>query len=253
MTDWLYVDTHCHLDRYPDPRSILAGADRARVVTIAVTESPSAFQRQAALMRGAARLRIAIGMHPLAAHRISAVELSLFRRMIDRTDYVGEVGLDFSQHGRATRDVQQVVFGTVLSHPEIKSKILTVHSRGAEAAVIDRLAAARTAAILHWYSGPIGLIKSAIDAGLFFSVNPAMLRSRKGRRIVEAIPPDRVLTETDGPYTKVGTRASEPSDVPAVISALAERWSVSPEVAGERVYGNMIRLARSRLPHAPLR
>jgi hypothetical protein len=46
VTRPLYVDSHCHVDRYADPRRVLDEAANAGVVTVAVTEMPSAFQRQ---------------------------------------------------------------------------------------------------------------------------------------------------------------------------------------------------------------
>ena len=40
-------------------------------------------------------LRVALGLHPLRVGTLSRIlELTLFRRMLSRTDYVGEVGLD---------------------------------------------------------------------------------------------------------------------------------------------------------------
>ena len=36
-------------------------------------------------------------------------------------------------------------------------------------------------AIFHWYTGPENLIPEILDAGYFFSINPHMLRSAKGR------------------------------------------------------------------------
>jgi TatD DNase family protein len=110
VTRPLYVDSHCHVDRYADRRRALDEAANAGVVTVAVTEMPSAFQRQHARLRQIASARIAIGMHPLAVARATPMELSLFRRLIDRTDYVGEVGLDFSREGAATKALQIKTF-----------------------------------------------------------------------------------------------------------------------------------------------
>jgi TatD DNase family protein len=101
---------------------------------------------------------------------------------------VGEVGLDFSREGAATKALQIKTFEALLSHSAIPSKVLTVRSRGAENAVIERLQAANATGILHWYSGPVRLIDRALSAGLYFSINPAMLRSQNGRRIIAAIP-----------------------------------------------------------------
>jgi hypothetical protein len=46
------------------------------------------------------------------------------------------------------------------------------------------------------------------------TVGPAKLRSRNGGRIVEAIPPNRTLTETDGPDTKIGAGHPNPVRFP---------------------------------------
>jgi len=237
-----YVDAHCHVDRYRDPRAVLRSAHNAGVTTVAVTEMPSAFQKSELLLRGTPGLRLALGVHPMRAHQAGAMELGLFRRLIDRTDYVGEVGLDFSREGIRTRDRQITVFDTILAHPRIAEKVLSVHSRRAEAECIDRLSAAGATAILHWYSGPLGQIDRAVTAGMFFSVNPSMLCSKNGQRILERIPQERLVTETDGPYTKIGQRIAEPKDVPWLVGQLATHWNVEEDQAREVVFANMVRL-----------
>jgi Tat protein secretion system quality control protein TatD with DNase activity len=46
----------------------------------------------------------------------------------------------------------------------------------------------------------------AMKRGHFFSINPAMTWSKKGRTIIEQIPRDRALTESDGPFIDVESR-----------------------------------------------
>jgi len=41
--------------------------------------------------------------------------------------------------------------------------------------------------------------------GCWFSVGPAMVRGASGRRIIEQLPKESVLPETDGPFVKNGT------------------------------------------------
>ncbi len=137
--------------------------------------------------------------------------------------------MDGSQAGRATLHAQVKVFEHLLQQPRVRRKVLTLHSRGAEAQTIERLAQAKVAAILHWYSGPLKRVDAEAEAGLWFSVNPAMLRSKNGQRIVAALPCERVVTETDGPYSKLGGRASEQQDVPAVVRGLARVWGEDVE------------------------
>lgn len=237
------VDTHCHVDRYKDPLGVLKAAEAAGVVTVAVTELPSGFQRLA-LQLGKRRLvRVALGLHPLRAGAASPLEMALFMRLLDRTEYVGEVGLDGSRYGRPTLRAQVKVFEHLLSQPRIQSKVLTVHSRGAEAETIERLSQAGVTAILHWYSGALKYIDAAAAAGLWFSVNPAMLRSQAGQRIVAALPRERVVTETDGPYAKLAGRPCEPKDIPAVVTGLAGTWGVETDEARQRVFENMAAIA----------
>jgi TatD DNase family protein len=240
----LFVDSHCHLDRFDDPSGVLAGAERAGVVTVAVTELPSRFQLLQTQLRGRERVRVALGFHPLAVPRDVTHELALFRHLLDRTDYVGEVGLDYSQQGRDSAHRQHEVLERILALPDIGKKVLTVHSRRAEKETIALLVAAGATAILHWYSGPLKPIDDALAGGLYFSVNPAMPRTRNGRRIIEALPRERVVTETDAPYTKVGHRPAEPRDVPELVAQLARTWGATPDEARDSVFATMTEIHR---------
>jgi TatD DNase family protein len=218
---------------------VLAAAHDADVVTIAVTEVPSSFQKLQVALRGTPSLRLALGLHPLRAATVSALELSLFRRLLDETDYIGEIGLDFSREGKPTRAAQLKILETILRHPRITEKVLSVHTRGAEAESIDQLIAARATAILHWYSGPLTQLDRALDAGFYCSVNPAMLQSKNGQRIIGRIPRDRLLTETDGPYTRVAVRVAEPRDMPWLVERIASLWRVEPMHARTQIFANM--------------
>ena len=56
--------------------------------------------------------------------------------------------------------------------------------------------------IFHWYTGPIGLIEDIVNAGYYFSINEAMTKTISGKKIIDKIPQNRILTETDLPYNK---------------------------------------------------
>ena len=238
----MYLDSHCHVDRYRHPRAVLSAAARAGVVTVAVTNTPADFKRLRTIDAGDARLRFALGLHPLAAARASEHDLALFARLLGETDYVGEVGLDYSIHGRPSRQRQTEVFERILAMPAVRQKVLTVHSRQAEADTVRLLIEARVPAILHWYLGALKHLDAALDAGMRFSVNMAMLSTSRGQRVIAALPRERVLTETDGPYTRHRGRASEPRDVPILVAALAKLWSDERKAVGRQLFENMATL-----------
>ncbi|MCM3181164.1 TatD family hydrolase [Cytobacillus horneckiae] len=56
--------------------------------------------------------------------------------------------------------------------------------------------------ILHWFSGSLSDLNKAIDYGYFFSINNEMIKSVNGRKIIELLPLNRILLESDGPFTK---------------------------------------------------
>jgi TatD DNase family protein len=234
-----YVDSHCHVDRFEDPEGVLATASSAGVITIAVTDVPSHYRLLAAQLSAAKDVRVALGFHPLASAPDRAMELGLFSSQLDQTDYVGEIGLDFSDRGWETRRNQIEILEQILDDDRIRQKVLTVHSRKAEKETIELLAKSRVTAILHSYSGLLGPVEDALAAGFFFSVHPAMVNSQEGRRLLAILPRERVLTETDGPWTPTSGRPAEPRDVPALVGELANIWGVDPDDAQKLVLESM--------------
>lgn len=76
-----------------------------------------------------------------------------------------------------------------------------LHSRKAERELFDLLCEYEMEnVVFHWYSGPTELIPEIISKGYYFSVNEAMTVSKNGCSIIEKIPRNRILTETDAPY-----------------------------------------------------
>jgi TatD DNase family protein len=220
------IDLHCHLDLYPDPHALVAQCIKRRIYVLSVTTVPSAFPGTAALVSEEGRIKTALGLHPeLAATR--SHELPLFERLLPKTRYVGEVGLDGSRDHRVTLDAQKGVFADVLRLCAIAGgKVLSVHSRGATGIVLDALASepGAGAPVLHWYVGSAKRVTRAAEMGCWFSVGPAMLASKAGLAAVAAMPRDRVIPESDGPFGCVDERPVLPWEAWSIVPKLAELW-----------------------------
>ncbi|MCA2320449.1 TatD family hydrolase [Mycobacterium intracellulare] len=241
------VDTHCHLADYPDPIAILDVAAAADVAIVAVTEDPDQFRRLKLRLGARPNVEVALGLHPLRAASVRPADLARFLRMVPAAGWIGEVGLDFSPVGAATRKAQLRVFETILGEAQPGRHPLTVHSRGAAREVITRLTNANVPAVLHWYSGPLALVDDALAAGLYFSINPAMVRSKRGTALIGTIPTDRILLETDGPYAFTRKRPVQPDDLYEVVSALARVWRQPADVVANRLSDN-IEIFMNRIP-----
>lgn len=196
----MIVDTHCHFDMMPQPEAYIRFREKAGDIVIGMTNLPSHFQMGQPYLNGYKHIRLALGVHPLRAVE-GKTQLALFRKLVDQTSYIGEIGLDFSREGVATKDVQLEVLRDVLSAIRGKKKVVSVHSRKAEKDLLELFCEYEIEnVIFHWYSGSVDLIPAILEQGYYFSVNEAMCLSKNGRAIIEKIPQDRLLTETDAPY-----------------------------------------------------
>jgi TatD DNase family protein len=235
------LDTHCHVDAYPDPRGVLAEADAAAVDVVAVSETPEAYRRLRTRLGRTTGVSVALGLHPASRAAAAPGQLERFLRMLPDAPWIGEVGLDFAPGtDRREKTRQTHAFAAVLDHGLSRTKPMTVHSRGASKETVRLLTQAGQRAVLHWYSGDLSTADDAVAAGLWFSVNPSMTRSAKGRSLIDRLPGDRVLCETDGPYCTARGRAARPADVTAVARHLAEAWSCSQEDARSRLSSNAV-------------
>ena len=121
---------------------------------------------------------------------------------------------------------------------------MSLHSRRASAAVLDLLEAFPDAGIpvLHWFSGSFRDLDRAIELGCWFSVGPAMLNTKRGRLIVERLPRQSVLTESDGPFARVRGKPLMPWQVDLAILELSNIWSLPVNEIGAVLHENLATL-----------
>lgn len=236
-----FVDMHCHLDLYPDPGVEIDRVGASGAYVLSVTTTPSAWLQTRALASHYPRIKTALGLHPqLAGDRIG--ELGLFDRLLPEARYVGEIGLDGGADCRDFWDRQVEVFHHVLnSCADQGGRILTLHSRNAATEVMDGLERHKGfgVAILHWFSGNKKELARAIEMDCWFSVGSAMVSGAKGRELVKLMPPERVLTETDGPFAKSRGRALMPAQCTEIVQHLSQVWGMSAEAASQKILNNL--------------
>jgi TatD DNase family protein len=242
------VDFHCHLDLYPDPEAAIAEADAAGVYTLTVTTTPRAWPRNLALTERTQHVRAALGLHPQLVAEHSG-ELALWEKHLPEARYVGEVGLDAGPQYFRSLDLQKLVFERILRCcAEAGGKVLTVHSVRAVKAVLDliesHLPPDRGKVVLHWFTGSKAEARRAVELGCYFSVNARMLQKDKGRDLVLSLPEDRLLTETDGPFTEVSGRRSRPQDVALTVHEMARLRDVRPDDLAESIRETLKALLR---------
>ena len=165
------------------------------------TNLPQLFEKYKRQYVGNKYFQLALGFHPELVHQYSNQQV-LFKELINETRFIGEIGLDYTKKSKEDVMCQTEIFEKIIEWCSGKNKILSVHSRSASKKVVDILNGFDGTVILHWYSGGITDLRRAIEQGCYFSINHQMLQSVNGRNIVGNIPVDRILLESDAPFTK---------------------------------------------------
>ncbi len=247
----VYVDFHTHLDLYPDLAEAIAACDRKRVATLAVTTTPKAFDRNVELAAGSEFVKVGLGLHPqLVDERHS--EINLFEKLLPRTRYVGEVGLDASPRFYKSFDLQKKIFQDILEICAAEGgKILSLHSVRSAKPVLDYLEKylpeERGTAILHWFTGSVSLARRAVELGCYFSVNEQMLSSPTGEKLIKEIPFERILTETDGPFVERNGVSIPPGDVSGAVRLLSVLTGKDELEVRRQILVNLKALLESRM------
>lgn len=235
------IDFHSHIDLYPDPHSVARECDARGIYVLSVTTTPSAWQGTSALVLPGSRIRTALGLHPQIAHQ-RKIEMDLFDTLLPDAPYIGEIGLDGAPEFKRYWEDQLAIFDRILqSCSRLGGRIMSIHSKRATSAVLDRLDKYSYAGvpILHWFSGNKRELDRAISLNCWFSVGPAMLLANKSRDMVNYMPRERILTETDGPFVQIDGRSAMPWDAQRAAVELAVLWKVPLEDVEQKLLNNL--------------
>jgi TatD DNase family protein len=225
----MLVDTHCHLadpGYDADRAAVLARAWAAGVGrVIAIGETPAAAERVLALAAGDPRISAAVGVHPHDAASWSDIEAGRIRRALAEPAVValGEIGLDY-HYDHSPRPAQRAAFEGQLELARAAGKPAVIHAREAD----DDLAAVLRAwpdvpVVLHSFSSGPGLLRAGLDLRHYVSFS-GMVTFKNWRLddAVRAVPLDRILVETDGPYLAPVPHRGHRNE-PALVRHTAER------------------------------
>ncbi len=229
------IDVHCHINFFSNAGDIALNCEKRKVHTVYVTTLPSQFDETYRYVKKLQYVYPSLGFHCLENNYDVYAEKKLFLKNIDKTKFIGEVGLDFSKKATTTHNQQIEIFKFVLSNIQNKNKILSVHSASAEDKVLELLIKYEiNTVVFHWYSGKISTLKQILENNYYFSINEAMCKSKKGQNIISKLPIDKILIETDAPFIKNVL----PYKNTFVYSYLSELWNITIDEVKKQVLKN---------------
>lgn len=230
----MIFDTHAHYDdeAFDDDREQILERMRNRGVEyiVNVGASIASCKSTIGLTRRFPYVYGALGVHPdeiaeLGEEDYSWLEHSIYKPKIVA---VGEIGLDY--HWNDNKQQQIAAFERQMNMAREAGLPIIIHSRDAAQDTYDVMKsnhAGEIGGIVHCFSYTKEMAKQFMDMGFYLGIGGVVTFSnaKKLREVVEYMPMDKMVIETDCPYLAPVPNRGKRNDsfnLPYVVSKIAE-------------------------------
>jgi len=244
------ADVHAHVTHprlASDLAGVLARARAAGVTTIVANGlNPTDNDAVLSIARRESGVRAAVGFYPVDAvlSGLQALGVDYYRdgdpvtaeegiasvaTHVDEAIAVGEIGLDGHWVPESLWEEQERVFRALVRIALDADKPIIVHTRKRERRAFEILTEMGAPRVCwHCFGGKVKLARQiAATPGHYFSIPANARRSESFTRMLETLPRDRLLLETDCPYLGPDReRPNEPANVAGTAAYAAELWGI---------------------------
>lgn len=202
------IDMHCHLDRMANGDQVALEAGELGIGVLCTTVAPEDFESARARFAHLGNVRVAAGLHPwwVEDGPCGNERAKMAACAASQSDYVGEIGLDFSRSHRSTADAQIEAFDRIIAacaDHQRAGRLLSIHAVQSAPVALDILErhemTRQSSCIFHWFSGTSDDLARLRRLGCYISVSERMLATKRGREYARQMPLERLLLETDAP------------------------------------------------------
>ena len=197
----------------------------------------------------------AVGVHPSEVGDLTEDDMQALKQMTlenPKVKAIGEIGLDYHFDDDPPRDVQKKWFIRQLELAQELGMPIIIHSRDAASDTMEILKdmdGGRNGGVIHCYSYSVEQAREYIKMGFNIGVGGVVTfkNSRRLQEVVEDIPLEKIVLETDSPYMAPvpfrGTRNSA-LYIPYIAEKIAEIKDVPVEKVYETTYANAMKMYR---------
>jgi TatD DNase family protein len=239
-----------------DRREVIERAFAAGVRTMVVTGTSVAGSEEGLWIARTypGQLFSTAGVHPHDSKNCTEQTMSDLRRLAAHKEVVaiGECGLDFNRDF-SPRPLQEKWFEAQVALAEELGRPLFLHERDAQERFCAILKGVRksTPAVVHCFTSGYDELRTYLDMGLHIGITGWICDERRGmhlRELVNEIPLERLMIETDAPFLLPRTMAPKPKDgrnEPAFLMYILETLGKSLGVSEDEVAEATTRTARA--------
>ena len=187
-----------------------------------------------------------------AGRAVFAAEMDRLRELAERekTVAIGEIGLDYYWKDNPPREFQQTVFRRQIELALELDLPVIVHDREAHRDCLEAVKAhPQVTGVYHCYSGSLEDAKTLVKLGwtLSFTGVVTYKNARKSLEVIQWLPMERIMIETDSPYLTPEPFRGKRNDsgyVYRVAETIAQVKGMDPEEVAERTLENGKRFFR---------
>lgn len=205
------IDTHAHLDDEKFAHDRAAVIERAResgvVKIITMGDSLDSSARSVALAERFEPVYAAVGIHPEEAQPMTAAtdeQIAAWTAQ-EKVVAIGEIGLDYYwEKDEERRALQRAIFVRQLDLARQLKLPVCIHDREAHGDMMKILKTEGRGlrGVLHCYSGSWEMAAELLKSDWYFGVDGPLTYKNAAKlpEIVQRLPAERILIETDSPY-----------------------------------------------------
>lgn len=236
-----FIDTHAHLDsiKYAEDREKVIENGKNNNVNYIITMADTMFSAQAAisLANDYPIVYAGVGIHPQEASTYKEGDLDKLAIYtgFDKVVAIGEIGLDY-YYENVSREKQKELFIAQLDVAKQCNMPVSIHDRDAHGDILTILKKEGKGlrGSIHCFSGSLEMAKELIKMGFYLGVDGPITfkNARKLPEVIEYVPLDYLLLETDCPYlapTPMRGKRNEPAYIPYIAEKIAEIKKISLE------------------------
>ncbi|KAI8329320.1 hypothetical protein BC941DRAFT_463755 [Chlamydoabsidia padenii] len=119
---------------------------------------------------------------------------------------IGECGLDYDRIKFCDKETQQKYFKAQFQLANETRLPMFLHNRNTDGDFFNMIRQHRdqfTHGVVHSFTGPMDEMEQLVGLGLYIGINGCSLKTQENLNVVKAIPSDRLMIETDGPWCDI--------------------------------------------------